>query len=151
MCLLVCWLGREAATHDDLIRGALLAQIPFVDMPTRCRDLLQTPAGQALPLAMMKSATPYGQLPAFIDESPRTDRIAQVVSVWQVFRLVCIMFKHKFDSNMRMGMCLSMPQRETTVDQICILYTRLVFGSCFGGTNELSSSSQMWRDALYFF
>ena len=60
VCLLVCWLGREAVSHVDLIRGAMLGHIPFLDMPARCQALLQTPAGRSLPIAMMKSATAYG-------------------------------------------------------------------------------------------
>lgn len=60
VCLLVCWLGREAVSHVDLIRGAMLGHVPFLDMPVRCKDLLQTPAGHGLPVSAMKSATAYG-------------------------------------------------------------------------------------------
>ena len=61
VCLLVCWLGREAVSHVDLIRGALLGQLPLLDMPARCRHLLDTPEGAALPISMMKGATAYGK------------------------------------------------------------------------------------------
>lgn len=61
MCLLVCWLGREAVSHVDLIRGALLGQLPLLDMPARCRHLLDTPEASALPISMMKGATAYGK------------------------------------------------------------------------------------------
>ena len=61
VCLLVCWLGREAVSHVDLIRGAMLGHVPFLDMPVRCKDLLQTPAGHGLPVSAMKSATAYGK------------------------------------------------------------------------------------------
>ena len=61
VCLLVCWLGREAVSHVDLIRGAMLGHLPFLDMPVRCKDLLQTPAGLNLPVSAMKSATAYGE------------------------------------------------------------------------------------------
>ncbi|KAL0039320.1 hypothetical protein WJX79_003263 [Trebouxia sp. C0005] len=64
VCLLVCWLGREAVSHVDLIRGAMLGHVPFLDMPVRCKDLLQTPAGHGLPVSAMKSATAYGLLNA---------------------------------------------------------------------------------------
>ncbi|DBB06941.1 TPA: hypothetical protein ACH3X3_009592 [Trebouxia sp. C0006] len=64
VCLLVCWLGREAVSHVDLIRGAMLGHLPFLDMPVRCKDLLQTPAGHGLPVSAMKSATAYGLLNA---------------------------------------------------------------------------------------
>lgn len=60
VCLLVCWLGREAVSHLDLIRGALLGQLPLLDMPARCRHLLDSPEGSALPISMMKNATSYG-------------------------------------------------------------------------------------------
>ena len=56
ICLLACWLGREAVCHTDLIRGALLGQLPFLDMPARCRSLMQSPAGAALPVSLMKSS-----------------------------------------------------------------------------------------------
>ena len=56
LCLLACWLGREAVCHTDLIRGALLGQLPFLDMPARCRSLMQSPAGAALPVSLMKSS-----------------------------------------------------------------------------------------------
>lgn len=45
----------------DLIRGALLGQVPLLDMPARCRHLLDTAAGSALPVSMMKGATAYGR------------------------------------------------------------------------------------------
>jgi len=61
VCLLVCWLAREAVSHVDLIRGAMLGHVPFLDMPVRCKDLLQTPAGHGLPVSAMKSATAYGR------------------------------------------------------------------------------------------
>ena len=61
VCLLVCWLGRETVSHVDLIRGALLGQVPLLDMPARCRHLLDTPAGSALPISVMKVATQYGR------------------------------------------------------------------------------------------
>lgn len=67
VCLLVCWLGREAVSHVDLIRGALLGQLPLLDMPARCRHLLATPEGSALPVSMMKGATPYGEAAAIVD------------------------------------------------------------------------------------
>ena len=57
VCLLACWLGREAICHADLIRGALLGHLPFLDMPGRCRDLMESPAGAALPISLMKSST----------------------------------------------------------------------------------------------
>ena len=60
MYLLVCWLGREAVSHVDLIRGAMLGHVPFLDMPARCKHLLLTPAGHGLPDSAMKSATAYG-------------------------------------------------------------------------------------------
>lgn len=68
VCLLACWLGREAVSHVDLIRGALLGQVPLLDMPARCRHLLDTAHGSALPVSMMKSATAYGKpaLPAYL-------------------------------------------------------------------------------------
>lgn len=64
VCLLICWLGREAVSHVDLIRGALLGQLPLLDMPARCRHLLDTPEGSALPISMMKGATAYGEAAA---------------------------------------------------------------------------------------
>ena len=41
ICLLACWLGREAVCHTDLIRGGLLGQLPFLDMPARHCTALQ--------------------------------------------------------------------------------------------------------------
>lgn len=48
----------------DLIRGALLGQLPLLDMPARCRHLLDTPEGSALPTSMMKGATAHGKAAA---------------------------------------------------------------------------------------
>ena len=45
----------------DLIKGALIGQIPLLDMPARCQHLLDSPAGAALPLTMMKNANAYGR------------------------------------------------------------------------------------------
>ena len=68
VCLLLCWLGREAVSHVDLIRGALLGQLPLLDMPARCRHLLDTPEGSALPTSMMKGATAHGEAAAGMGE-----------------------------------------------------------------------------------
>ena len=48
VCILVSWLCREALTAADIVRAVLHGMLPYGDMPTHCKDILEA-AGNIVP------------------------------------------------------------------------------------------------------
>ena len=59
ICFLVCWLSREALMASDLLTAALHGVLPYLDMPQRCRHLVEE-AGSPLAATLLAPMHGHG-------------------------------------------------------------------------------------------
>ena len=59
ICFLVCWLSREALMASDLLTAALHGALPYLEMPQRCRHLVEA-AGSPLAATLLAPMHGHG-------------------------------------------------------------------------------------------